>query len=130
MLYSSMQILKKASLVVLILFYIVAGINHFRSPDSYIRIIPHYLPYPSALNILAGCFEILFGLMLIFPKTRRIAAWGIMLMLIAFLPVHISMIGDAPLQLGSLTVTPFIAWLRLVVFQPLLILWAWWYSKK
>ncbi|MGZ3822145.1 MAG: DoxX family protein, partial [Mucilaginibacter sp.] len=74
MLYSSMQILKKASLVVLILFYIVAGINHFRSPDSYIRIIPHYLPYPSALNILAGCFEILFGLMLIFPKTRRIAA--------------------------------------------------------
>ncbi|MGZ3765404.1 MAG: DoxX family protein [Mucilaginibacter sp.] len=125
-----MQILKKASLVVLILFYIVAGINHFRSPDSYIRIIPHYLPYPSALNILAGCFEILFGLMLIFPKTRRIAAWGIMLMLIAFLPVHISMIGDAPLQLGSLTVTPFIAWLRLVVFQPLLILWAWWYSKK
>ncbi|MGZ3812668.1 MAG: DoxX family protein [Mucilaginibacter sp.] len=130
MLYSSMQILKKASLVVLILFYIVAGINHFRSPDSYIRIIPHYLPYPSALNILAGCFEILFGLMLIFPKTRRIAAWGIMLMLIAFLPVHISMIGDAPLQLGSLTVTPFIAWLRLVVFQPLLILWTWWYSKK
>jgi hypothetical protein len=51
-------------------------------------------------------------------------------MLIAFLPVHISMIGDAPLQLGSLTVTPFIAWVRLVVLQPLLILWALWYTKK
>lgn len=108
----------------------VAGINHFRNPDSYIHIIPAYLPYPILLNIMAGCSELLFGLLLILPKTRTFAAWGIILMLVAFLPVHISMIGDTPLKLGSLTVTPFIAWIRLVVLQPLLILWAWWYSKS
>lgn len=124
-----MQTFKKISLVVLILFYLVAGINHFRNPASYLRIIPHYVPYPSLMNVLAGCFELLFAAGMIFPKTRPYAAWGIVLMLIAFLPVHISMIGDAPLRLGNLLVTPFIAWIRLVVLQPLLILWTAWYIK-
>jgi uncharacterized membrane protein len=123
------QTLKKVSLIILIIFYLVAGINHFYNPESYYHITPHYLSYPILINILAGCFELLFSLLLIFPKTRPFAARGIILMLIAFLPVHISMIGDAPLMLGNLIVTPFIAWVRLVVLQPLLILWAWWYAK-
>lgn len=76
---------------------------------------------------MAGFFEILFALLLIFYKTRSLAAWGIILMLIAFLPVHISMISDAPLHLGRIVVTPLIAWIRLLILQPLLILWAWWY---
>jgi uncharacterized membrane protein len=124
------QIFKKISLVILILFYLVAGINHFNNPVSYYRIIPHYIPYPILVNILAGCFELLFAILLIFPKTRSVAAWGIIFMLIAFLPVHINMIGDAPLKLGNLMVTPLLAWIRLVVLQPLLILWAWWYVKR
>jgi uncharacterized membrane protein len=124
------QSIKKISLIIIILFYIIAGINHFHNPESYYRIIPHYIPYPILVNILAGCFELLLGLLLISPKTRTFAAWGIILMLIAFLPVHINMIGDTPLQLGNLTVTPIIAWVRLVALQPLLILWAWWYTKK
>jgi uncharacterized membrane protein len=122
-----MHKLKKISLVVLILFYLVAGANHFRDPASYLKIIPQYLPYPKILNLLAGICEMGFATMLIFVKTRAMAAWGIILMLIAFLPVHISMIGDAPLQLGSIRVTPVLAWIRLLVLQPLLILWAWWY---
>jgi uncharacterized membrane protein len=121
---------KTISLVMQVIFYLVAGINHFYNPQSYYHIIPHYLPYPILINILAGCFELLFSLMLIFPKTRVLAAWGIILMLIAFLPVHISMISDAPLKLGDLTVTPLLAWVRLIILQPLLILWAWWYTRK
>jgi hypothetical protein len=51
-------------------------------------------------------------------------------MLIAFLPVHIQMVRDAPFLLGNLHVSPLIAWIRLVVLQPLLILWAWWYTRE
>jgi uncharacterized membrane protein len=123
-----MNKLKKISLVVLVLFYLVAGVNHFRDPVSYIKMIPGYLPYPKILSLLAGFFEMLLALLLIFKKSRVIAAWGIILMLIAFLPVHIKMVQDAPFMLGTLKVTPFIAWIRLVVLQPLLILWAWWYT--
>src|SRR5579859_6818119 len=120
--------LKKGSLIILILFYLVAGSNHFRDPESYIKIIPDYLPFPGILNLMAGFFEVLFAVLLIFNKTRQMAAFGIILMLIAFLPVHISMIAEAPLHLGQIVVTPLIAWIRLVILQPLLILWAWWFS--
>ena len=125
-----MNKLKKVSLVLLVLGYLIAGINHFRNPISYIKIIPPYFPYPSMINFAAGFFEIFLAILLIFVKTRIMAALGIILMLIAFLPVHISMIGDTPLQLGSLTVTPLLAWIRLIVLQPLLLLWAWWHTDK
>ncbi|WP_238989308.1 DoxX family protein [Mucilaginibacter terrigena] len=108
--------------------YLAAGANHFYNPQSYYRIIPSYLPFPVVLNALAGFFEILFALMLIRPKTRKVASWGIVLLLIAFLPVHITMLTDAPLKVGNLLVTPTIAWARLLL-QPVLILWAWWHAK-
>jgi uncharacterized membrane protein len=124
-----MEITKKVLLVLIIMFYIVAGVNHFRSPGGYLKIMPPYLPYPQVLNILAGFFEIAFGVMMIFPATRPIAAWGIILMLIAFLPVHIYMIQNAPMMMGTIKVTRFIAWVR-IPFQVLFILWAWWFTKR
>jgi uncharacterized membrane protein len=120
--------LKKISLIILILFYLIAGVNHFRNPASYIKIIPPHFLYPRILNLLAGFFEISFAVMLIFIKTRPQAAWGVILMLLAFLPVHIKMVADAPFLLGNITVTPLIAWIRLIILQPLLILWAYWYT--
>ncbi len=120
---------KKISLLVLVIGYFLAGINHFRSPDGYIKIIPSYFPHPELLNIAAGICEIAFAVLLIFAKTREFAAWGVVFMLIAFLPVHTQMVRDAPFMLGTLKVTPLIAWIRLVVLQPLLILWAWWYTE-
>jgi uncharacterized membrane protein len=123
-----MRILKNISLVILVIGYLFAGANHFIHPQGYYRIIPSYLPYPVLLNILAGFFEILFALLLIRPKIRKVASYGIILMLIAFLPVHITMLMDAPLKLGDLLVTPTIAWIRLLL-QPVLILWAWWHRK-
>ncbi|WP_428328376.1 DoxX family protein [Mucilaginibacter sp.] len=123
--------LKKISLFILIVGYLVAGANHFYNPGSYYKIIPPYIPFPKVMNVLAGFFEILFALMLIFAKTRALAAWGIILMLIAFVPVHVQMVIDAPFLLGgTIKISPMVAWIRLVVLQPLLILWAWWYTKS
>jgi uncharacterized membrane protein len=104
-----MKSLKIFSLIGLIVGYLYAGINHFRNAASYWHVIPAYIPYPKAINLFSGIFEIAFNLLLIFPKSRQLAAWGIILMLIAFLPVHINMVIYAPLPLGSLTVTSLMA---------------------
>lgn len=125
-----MTSLKKASLIFLVTGYLCAGANHFRVPAGYIRIIPDYIPAPKFMNFAAGVFEILFGLLLIDKRTRPFAAWGIIFMLIAFLPVHIDMVIHAPFQSGGLHVTLFLAWIRLAVLHPLLVLWAWWYAKS
>jgi uncharacterized membrane protein len=119
---------KKISLAILIIGYAGAGVNHFVHPEGYVRIIPPYIPLPVLLNYLSGGLELLFALLLIFKSTRHQGAWGIVLLLIAFLPVHIQMIIDAPFKLGTFTVTPLVAWARLSL-QPLLMLWAWWHTK-
>ena len=126
-----MNILKKAIILIMILFYFFAGINHFIKPSTYVNLIPPYLPWPEILNYLAGFFEITFAILLIPIKTRKYAGWGIILMLIAFMPTHIYMIQEAkldPLSLGKFTITPLIAWLR-IPLQGILILWAYWCSK-
>ncbi|OOQ60272.1 DoxX family protein [Mucilaginibacter pedocola] len=124
-----MQFFKKLSLIALIAFYLLAGINHFRSPDVYYSIMPAQLPFAKLLNALSGAAEIVLALLMIRPRTRKVASYGIILMLLAFIPVHTKMVMDAPFQLGTLTVSPAVAWLRLLVFQPLLIVWAGWHSK-
>jgi uncharacterized membrane protein len=118
---------KKISLVILIVFYVLAGCNHFRDPDFYYAVMPNNLLYPEVVNILAGVAEISLGLLLIWPKTRYWAAWGIVLMLIAFLQIHVAMAFKSPMRLNSMTVTPFLAWLRLFL-QFVLIYWAWWHT--
>ncbi len=122
--------LKKISLIILIVFYIAAGINHFVHPDGYVKIIPDYLPAPQLLNYLAGVCEIIFGALLIFPQTRNLGIALLILMLAAFMPVHITMLQQAPMRLGALQVTPTIAWIR-ILLQPVLMLWlAWHWQTK
>ena len=123
-----MTTLKKVSTITLILGYITAGINHFRVPEFYIAIIPQYIPYPQFMNGAAGICEIIFGIGLALKITRKYAVWGIVLMLTAFLPVHISMITDAPFKVGGATVSPLLAWLRLAL-QPVLMVWEWCHTR-
>jgi uncharacterized membrane protein len=122
--------LKKALLIIMIIFYIFAGYYHFANPAFYYPIIPPYLSeWSKSLNILSGIMEISLALMLIPSGTRKAAAWGIFIMLVAFIPSHIYFIQKGHFLLGTLEITPFIAWFRLLVVHPVLLLWAWYISK-
>jgi uncharacterized membrane protein len=111
--------IKKISLWLQVLLYLAAGINHFRVPEFYYPIIPDYLGHQSVINAAAGIAEIVLAIGLAFSATRKWAAYGIILLLLAFLPSHIYMITNhAPLP-------GWVLWARLLVGQPLLILWAW-----
>lgn len=111
------------------LFYMLAGFNHFISTTGYYAIMPEWLPAHKFLIHLSGILEMSFGIMLLFSNTRKLGAWLIMLMLIAFMPAHIYMIQKAPFMLKSIEITPFIAWMR-IPFQAVFIWWAWIYTKK
>lgn len=124
-----MSKIKKVSLLILIAGYIAAGVNHFIHPGFYVAIIPPYIPYPQLMNTMAGLCEIIFGAGLVFKTTRKYAAWCIVLMLAAFLPVHVNMVTDAPYRLDNAMVKPWLAWLRLAL-QPALMAWAWWHTRK
>ena len=110
----------------LALFFIFAGANHFWHPEFYMRIMPPWLPWHSALHLTAGFFEFLFGVMLLIPRYQRWAAWGLIAVLIAVYPANIHMAVNHHLYPDL----PLIFhWIRLPL-QFVLIAWAWWYTKE
>jgi len=111
------------------LFYSSAGISHIISPDFYVNLIPNYLPYPYGINILCGLIEIALSLFLLFPKYLKIGAWGIIVLLIFFIPSHVYFIKIGSCVPNGLCVNPIISWLRLIIVHPILILWAWYVGK-
>jgi uncharacterized membrane protein len=119
-----MKILKAVLRVGMAVFYVVAGVNHFRDPEFYQSIMPPYLPMHQQLVYLSGIAEITLGIMAATPRSARLAAWGIILMLLAFLPVHVHMLINN--HLYTEIPTSFL-WLRFPA-QGLLILWAYCYT--
>jgi uncharacterized membrane protein len=113
-------------------FYIIAGTLHFIIPDSYVKMMPSYIPYHLELVYLSGLFEILLGIFILIPKYSKYAAWGIILLLIAVFPANINMainhIIPSFMENLSYKMQQIILWIRLPM-QGVLILWAYWYTK-
>jgi uncharacterized membrane protein len=105
--------------------FIFAGFNHFYNPDFYLRIMPPYLPWPSALHLTAGFFEVVLGVMLLIQRFQRLAAWGLIALLLAVYPANIHMAVNHHLYPD---VPMVFHWIRLPL-QLVLIAWAWWFTK-
>lgn len=106
-------------------FFIFAGVNHFRDPEFYLRIMPPYLPWHSTLHLTAGAFEVIFGVMLLIPRFQNLAAWGLIALLLAVYPANIHMAINH--QLYPELPMAF-HWIRLPL-QFVFIAWAWWFTK-
>ncbi|KUJ60151.1 DoxX family protein [Flavobacteriaceae bacterium CRH] len=111
-------------LYVMAFLYILAGINHFKNPGMYIRIIPPFFPNPKLLNILSGVAEIILGILLMVPFATHIASWGIIALLIAVFPANIYMFCK---KKGGFSFLKLILLIRLPL-QIVLILWAYLYT--
>lgn len=117
--------MKNVSVIVQAVFYIVAGVNHFRMPRFYLRIIPPQLPYPEMLNYVSGAAEVVLGLLLLPTRTRSWAAKGIIALLLAVYPANIYQF----LSGGAGMKVPQWALLVRLPMQFVLIAWAWWHVR-
>lgn len=117
--------LKLISIYIFSIFYISIGIKHFTDLNYFLKIMPPYLPLHKELVYLSGLFEIIFGVMLLFNKTRLIAAWGLILLLIAVFPANIYL---AQTNGSVLDISAAVAWWRLP-FQAVFIGFAYWHSR-
>jgi len=105
--------------------FVLAGVNHFARAASYVAIVPRYLPFPIALVYASGFGEIALGLMLLVPRLTRLAAWGLIALLVAVFPANIEMALHPELHP---TIPLWLLWLRLPL-QGLLIWWAYLYTR-
>lgn len=116
---------KQLSLYVMAGLYMLAGLNHFINPAFYYNIVPPWLGDPVMINVAAGVAEIALAILLLFPSTRKMASFGIILMLLAFIPAHFYMLEMVPDMRTQVVWAPiWLLWVRLLVIQPLLIWWA------
>jgi uncharacterized membrane protein len=111
--------LHSVSRYLLAAFFIVAGANHFRDPATYLSMMPPWLPWPEALNLISGAAEIAGGIGILISRTRNAAAAGLILLLIAVFPanIHIALNGWPGMDIPR-----WVLWVRLP-FQLLFVAW-------
>lgn len=105
--------------------YFIAGLNHFRNPKMYIKIIPDFFPNPQLLNKISGGAEIVLAIVLCIPFLTHYAAIGIILLLIAVFPANVNMLINKKASYG------LPKWLLLlrIPLQFILIYWAYSYTN-
>ena len=87
--------------LVIALFMIYAGIQHFVKPTFFMPFVPEFLPFKTTIIYVSGVAEILVGVLLLINKYAKIGAIGILILLFLFLPIHIwDVFADTP-AIGS-----------------------------
>ena len=76
---------------------------------------------------ISGAFEILGGLGLLLPATRRVAAWVLVMLLIAVFQANLYM-AMHPFEAGAAGIAPLLRWGRLPI-QAVLIWWLLWCTR-
>ena len=106
------------------IFLIFGSVNHFIKPEMYYPFIPDFMPQ-QMINFMAGMIEVVLGLGVFILRFRHLAATGILLLMLIFLPLHLWDVFRENPAIGNHTA----ALVRLPV-QFLLIGWAWFISRK
>jgi len=110
----------RVGLAVMLCFTAAAHFNSMR-PDM-IRMVPPAVPSPGLMVTLTGVCEILGAIGLLVPRTRRIAAFALILFLIAVLPANI----HAALSGVTLRGAPATPLVPRIALQLLFIALVWW----
>ncbi len=113
---------------VLALFMVAIGISHFVDAAPFVKMVPAWLPAPRLLVALSGACEIAGGVGLLVPRTRRAAAWGLVLLYVAVFPANVEM-ALHDVQPYAWHIPRAAQWARLP-FQALFIAWAWWSAPR
>jgi len=110
---------------VLAAFMVGAGATHFVAPGAYARIVPRTIGHARILVAASGVAEIVSGLLVALPRTRRIGAWATTVLLVAVFPANVQMALDGGIPgSGFPTNSAVLSWIRLPLQVPLVV-WAW-----
>jgi uncharacterized membrane protein len=115
-------------------FFASAGVMHFAKPDFFEAIVPDWFPSATAANQVSGAAEIVLGLGMMSPVTRKFSALGLLALTVAVFPANVDMAlervevkpVDGRLTRSVGTATGPQNWIRLPMQAPLL----WWLWRE
>jgi len=103
-------------------FYLAAGLLHLARPDSFLLIVPGWVPAPREVILLTGVAEIAGAIGLFIPRLRRAAGIGLALYALCVFPANIK----HTFQGVALEALPSSWWYHgpRLALQPVLVWWA------
>jgi uncharacterized membrane protein len=88
-------VLRRAALLVVILWFAIGGCAHFVATDAFIGIVPDYLPWPRMVVYASGALELLGAAGMCWRKSRAMAAWCLILLTMLVTPANVFMLQHA-----------------------------------
>ena len=107
---------------VLALFYLAAGYVHLTMPNTFMPVMPDWVPAPYQVILLTGACEVAGAIGLIVPRTRWLAGLMLGLYAVAVFPVNIKHAVYGP-AIAGLPNMWYYHGPRLLL-QPVLVWWA------
>jgi uncharacterized membrane protein len=109
---------------ILAAFFTFAGAMHFVAPRRYRAMMPPSFPAHRESVVISGLAEIAGAAAVTSARTRPLARWWLIGLLIAVFPANIHMAVNRARIRGLEGVPPWLLWARLPL-QPLAMLWVW-----
>lgn len=119
------KVLKGLGLGIVFVWFFVGGIGHFTSTDFFVAIVPPWVPFPVWTVYISGVFEIVLALLVLWPKVRPLAGWGLIALTVAVTPANIHMFMNPELFPQA----PQSAYLIRLIVQIFLLLLIWWSTR-
>ena len=112
-----------AGLAVVFVWFFGGGVTHFTNADFFVSIVPPWWPWPLFAVYVSGVFEILLALLILWPKVRPLAGWGLIVLTLAVTPANVHM-WLHPEQFPDVSETALSIRLVIQVFLLALIWWS------
>jgi uncharacterized membrane protein len=116
---------RRMALGFVFLWFCVGGLAHFAFTELEMRIVPPSLPWPRALVLVSGAFELLGAAGLLWPRTRQVAGWGLIALTVAVTPANVYMLS----QHQAFPAVPYWLLVARLPFQLVLVWLIWWSSR-
>jgi uncharacterized membrane protein len=85
------QVFRSIGLTVVLLWFAIGGVGHFVATDTFMRIVPPYVPFPRAVVYASGVLELLGAIGICLPQLRRWAGRGLVALAVAVTPANVYM---------------------------------------
>lgn len=82
---------RKIALAIVFVWFAVGGVMHFVAPEFFLKIVPPQLPLRLEAVYVSGLFELAGALVLLLPRWRRMAGWGLIALTVAVTPANVYM---------------------------------------
>jgi uncharacterized membrane protein len=117
---------RRAALALVFIWFFFGGLGHFVWLDAYARVVPSWVPFPRAVNILTGICDVAGAIGVLWPRTRKLAGYALIAYCICVWPVHFDMLAHAD-EYARIGLPGL--WGRLL-FQPVLMVIIWFAAVK